>query len=78
MIVQCNVKSTTQFTIYKHNVRYKLHYNAVACLVVTERQVAEGEQQTEILSVNGKPSEYRSLNIHYTMSVFVKTVFFKS
>ena len=37
-----------------------------------------GAKQTEILSVNGKPSEYRSLNIHYIMSVFVKTVFFQS
>ena len=44
-------------------------------LVVTERQVAEGEQQTEILSVNGKPSEYRSLNILSAMSAFVNIFF---
>ena len=31
-----------------------------------------GEKQTEILSVNGKPSEYRSLNILSAMSAFVK------
>ena len=35
-----------------------------------------GEKQTEILSVNGKPSEYRSLNIHHTVSGFVIQVFF--
>ena len=34
-----------------------------------------GEKQTEILSVNGKPSEYRSLNIHHTVSGFVIQVF---
>ena len=57
---------------------YNVTNNTVACLVVTERQVAEGEQQTEILSVNGKPSEYRSLNIHHTaVSGFVIRVFLK-
>ena len=34
-----------------------------------------GEKQTEILSVNGKPSEYRSLNILSAMSAFVKIFF---
>ena len=34
-----------------------------------------GEKQTEILSVNGKPSEYRSLNILSAISAFVKIFF---
>ena len=34
-----------------------------------------GEKQTEILSVNGKPSEYRSLNILSAMSAFVNIFF---
>ena len=34
-----------------------------------------GEKQTEILSVNGKPSEYRSLNILSAMSAFVNMFF---
>ena len=37
-----------------------------------------GAKQTEILSVNGKPSEYRSLNIHYAPSVYLSIVCFKS
>ena len=34
-----------------------------------------GEKQTEILSVNGKPSEYRSLNILSAMIAFVNIFF---
>ena len=38
-------------------------------------EIVPGEKQTEILSVNGKPSEYRSLNILSAMSAFVKIFF---
>ena len=58
MIIQWNVKSTTQCTMYvtknlQHNVRYKLHYNAVACLVVTERQVAEANSKQRFYQLMG-------------------------
>ena len=36
-----------------YNVRYKLHYNAVACLVVTERQVAEANSKQRFYQLMG-------------------------
>ena len=68
MIIQCDVKSTTQCTMLQ----------TMQWLASSDRETGcGGEQQTEILSVNGKPSEYRSLNIHHTVSGFVIRVFFK-
>ena len=95
MIIQCDVKSTTQCTMLQtmqwlassDRETQCTMYNAQCSLQITfqcsgllcsDRETGcGGEQQTEILSVNGKPSEYRSLNIHHTLSGFVIRFFFK-